>query len=172
MTWELSIPRRPRDATDAPLFAFDKKARDSNRLPARVLEKDWIRKVSTGNVQIVDDFGNPATLQKDVPVEIDDDEPVELSKELLAEIEKISGYNARAAWSSVRRSLTKSVAQPLAKRANTFKAAPSFGACTCAEEGRKCLACREKNVSRVVEQGNGRTIYWENGETYEPIESR
>lgn len=161
------FPTAPDLAFDDPLFAFDKKAKDHNRFPARVLNDAFIKDVSTGDVEIVDEFtGQPATMQKAAPVASEEDEePVALSPALLAEIEKISGFNAKAGWRLVAPSLSRAVA----KQAKTFKVAPSFGACTCAEEGRKCLTCREKNVSRVVENGSGRTIYWEGGETYESV---
>src|SRR5580700_5045591 len=83
----LVVPPTPMDSA---LFAFDKKARDSNRFPARVLNDCFIQEVSTGNVEIVDDYGNPATMQKAVTVEDDDSEPIDVSPELQAEILKIS----------------------------------------------------------------------------------
>jgi hypothetical protein len=49
---------------DDPFFAFDKKARDHNRLPVRALNDSFIKEVSTGDVEIVDEFtGQPLTLQ-------------------------------------------------------------------------------------------------------------
>ena len=114
-------PTAPTVPMDDPLFGFDKKAQDHNRLPARIVENDWIRKVSTGNVQIIDDAGNPATVQKHVPNEPDDDadEPVEISPELRETIEKISGFSADAAWRLTATKLTKVAAQPMQKRASS-----------------------------------------------------
>ncbi|MGA7137936.1 MAG: hypothetical protein WBZ14_09720 [Terriglobales bacterium] len=111
------FPIAPALALDDPLFEFDKKAKDCNRLPVRVMEDAFTTAV-VGEQRTADDYGLP--LRKDVPVEEDDNsEPVELSPELIAQIEKISGYNARAAWPLVRHSLTKTTAQPMAKRASS-----------------------------------------------------
>jgi len=169
------FPVIPDDPTDDPLYSYGlDKARDHNRLPVRVMENDWLSKVVTGGVVVENVHpvtGLPAKLQKHVPI---DPEDVELSPELTSRLNSIVDGITIAASGFVQSRLARMTrAQPPAKvmpisLQKRFKAAPSFGACTCEEEGRKCCACREKNVSRIVESGNGRTIYWEGGETYEP----
>jgi hypothetical protein len=144
-------PTIPATPMDNPLFAFDKTARDSNRLPAKILADDWIRKVSTGNVQIVDDYGQAATFQKSVPVEPDDDsEPIELSPELLTKIQEISGCIASASWRSFSRSLGKvtSQSQPLAKRAIS----------TDPFAGRKVLSVKRDGKLQITKYENGELL--------------
>jgi hypothetical protein len=135
-------------ATDDPLFAFNLgKAKDANRHPAAIMNAA-LKAELVGDQVTADDYGLP--MQNAAVVAEDDDEPVELSKELLAEIEKISGFNAKAAWSSVRRSLTKAVAQPLAKRAMPE---PNFG---------KLLSTERRGRALVK--------IFEHGETWEIVE--
>src|SRR5260370_3597044 len=146
---EALFPTAPDLAFDDPLYAYGlDKARDCNRLPARVLNDAFAEKV-LGEPNL-DDLGPPTTFQKTTPVKEDEDEIPEISPALAAEIEKISGYNARAAWGLVRHSLTKAVSQPLAKRAYSE---PDFGK----------LLSTERRGKAIVK------IY-EHGETWEIVE--
>ncbi len=171
------FPVVPDDPTDDPLYGqVGKRALDYNRYPARVEEDAFIKAVSSGDVEteFVDEFtGLPAKLQKGLaPVDPEDVAEIELNPALEARIHAIAAKVADSLQHSLGKAMRSQPSsrfeqQPLQKRA--FKAAPSFGECTCAAEGRKCLACREKNVSRIVENGNSRIIFWENGETYETV---
>lgn len=175
-----TVPMVPDDPTDDPLFSFGLgKAKDCNRRPVQVMEKSWVNNVITGDV-VVENLhpvtGLPVVLAKGpTPIDPADRDEIEISSALQARIQAIAAKVADSLQLSlgkaVRSAPYKTSFSPgvLQKRASAFKAAPSFDECTCAAEGRKCLACREKNVLRVVESGGMRTTYWEGGESYEAI---
>jgi hypothetical protein len=150
-------PVAPPTPMDNPLFAFDKKARDSNRLPAKVLQDAFVGELL--GEQIVDDYGNPATLEKSVPSESDDDpEPIELSPELMAKVQEISGYTASASWRLFSSSLTRAVEQPLAK---TFCGRGSeLAKLDPPEKNKKLLSTRREGRIKVSEYTGGVEV-WE-----------
>jgi hypothetical protein len=146
----------------APLLPFDDelfdygldKARDHNRLPARVLA-DAFKTAIVGDHRTADDYGLP--MQKTTQVE-DDDEPVQLSQEQEDFIRTVAGLHADAAWPSVRGSLTKAFAQPqpLAKRSKAFCGDPDLANLdTHPEKGRKVLS--------VERDGRLKTTHYEDG---------
>ncbi|HKM48575.1 MAG TPA: hypothetical protein VJX69_13365 [Terriglobales bacterium] len=162
----------PDDPTDDPLFSYSLgKARDHNRFPARVMEADFIKAVSTGEVQVenVDPItGLPVKLEK-----ISAAESFELSPEFEARLNSIVDGISTAATRIFQSRIAKMQTQPAPASAaplrKAFKRVPLFDECTCAEEGRKCKACREKNVLRIEDRGNARIIHWEGGSTFETV---
>jgi hypothetical protein len=149
------FPIAPDLALDDPLYAFDKKAKDCNRLPARVLN-DALKTELCGEPN---EYGQPAALEKSIPVEPDDDDYAELewSPELQAEILKISGYNARAAWPLVRQSLTKTTAQSMTKRASSAFCGQQelLGLDPHFDEKRKVLSVERRGKAKITKFEGG-----------------
>jgi len=164
------FPVIPDDPTDDPLFAYGLgKARDHNRLPARVMEDAFVKAVSTGDVVITDEFtGLPLKLEKVSAAEPEDVE-IELSPALEARLRTITNNIVVGLSKSLARAMPTPAPASAAPLRKAFKRVPLFDECTCAAEGRKCKACREKNVLKIEEKGNARTIFWEGGETFETV---
>ncbi len=144
-------PTVPALPFDEPLYAFDKKARDCNRLPARIMEDSWISKVATGNVVIVDEFtGEPAKLQKHVSAEPKPE--IELSDALQARIRVIADNATAGLTKFFARSLAKVTPQALAKRvsrtfcgdADLADADPNF------DQGRKVLSVERRGKAKIT----------------------
>ena len=184
-------PTVPPVPMDQELWAFDKKAKDANRLPARVFAK-WFAAEVIGDQTTANDFGlERHPLQKSFAVRGDDEqcncscakckaddcehceatprceqcEQVAISPELNAAIERIVGISARAAWKSTRGRLVSAVAQPMQKRAASaaFCSDPDLlNANPHFDQGRKVLS--------VTRQGKALITKFEGGERWEIVE--
>jgi hypothetical protein len=160
---EEQFPIAPALPFDDSLYAYDLgKARDSNRLPARVLN-DAFNAELVGDQRTAEDYGLP--MQKTAVVEEDEDEPIALSPELMAKIQEISGYIASASWRSFSRSLTKAVAQPLAQRSKAFCGDPSL-----ADSDPRFDFDKGRKVLSVERDGKLKITKFEGGELIEIVE--
>lgn len=146
-------------ATDDPLFAFNLgKAQDCNRLPARVLS-DALKAELCGPQRTAENYGLP---MHKTTVE-DEDEPVKLPAELQTFIRTVAGEYSKIVWPSVQRSLIKTTAQPLAKRAGAFCGHSELGALDPNfDEGRKVLSVERRGKAKITK--------FEGGERWEIVE--
>lgn len=147
---------------DDPLFAFDKKAKNFNRYPARIQENDWISKVVTGNVVITDEFtGEPATMEKYLasPIDPADRDEIEISPALEARIQMIAAKVADGLQHSLgkaTRSLAKRASSAFCSNPDLADADPHFDA------GRKILSVERRGKAKITK--------FEGGERWEIVE--
>ena len=153
------FPIVPALPMDDPLFAYGLgKAQDCNRLPARVLS-DALKAELCGPQRTAENYGLP---MHKTTVE-DEDEPVKLPAELQTFIRTVAGEYSEIVWPSVQRSLTKTTAQPLAKRAGAFCGHSELGALDPNfDEGRKVLSVERRGKAKITK--------FEGGERWEIVE--